>query len=72
MTGRTTHDQQMRILEEHENTKNAPKEVDVKAELKRSAASARRGEGDQERPARPRRPGQSQYSSGYEPRKRPQ
>ncbi|MDG4882759.1 hypothetical protein [Mesorhizobium sp. WSM4884] len=38
MTGRTTHDQQKRILENRENTKNAPKEFDAKAELKRSAA----------------------------------
>ncbi|WFP62192.1 MULTISPECIES: hypothetical protein [unclassified Mesorhizobium] len=37
MTGRTTHDQQMRIIEERENTKNAPKKFDAKAELKRSA-----------------------------------
>ncbi|OBQ96538.1 hypothetical protein [Mesorhizobium sp. AA23] len=38
MSGRRTHDQQVRILEERENTKNAPKEFDAKAELKQPAA----------------------------------
>ncbi|MBZ9814544.1 hypothetical protein [Mesorhizobium sp. CA7] len=38
MTGRTTHDQQIRVIEKRENTKNAPKEFEAKAELKRSAA----------------------------------
>ncbi|OHV87343.1 hypothetical protein [Mesorhizobium sp. ORS 3428] len=38
MTGRKTHDQQMRNLEERENTKNAPKEFDAKSELKRPVA----------------------------------
>ncbi|AZO28707.1 MULTISPECIES: hypothetical protein [unclassified Mesorhizobium] len=38
MTGRKTHDQQTRVIEERENTKNAPKEFDAKAELKRSIA----------------------------------
>ncbi|MBZ9846930.1 hypothetical protein LB565_02880 [Mesorhizobium sp. CA14] len=38
MTGRTTHDQQIRVIEKRENTKNAPKEFEAEAELKRSAA----------------------------------
>ena len=38
MTGRRTHEQQLRMLEERENTKNAPKEFDSKSELKQSAA----------------------------------
>ncbi|TGQ29421.1 hypothetical protein [Mesorhizobium sp. M00.F.Ca.ET.216.01.1.1] len=38
MTGRRTHGQQMRIIEERENTKNAPKEFDAEAELKRPPA----------------------------------
>ncbi|AEH86908.1 hypothetical protein LB577_20970 [Mesorhizobium sp. B283B1A] len=38
MTGRRTHDQQMRIIEERENTKNASKDFDAKADLKRSPA----------------------------------
>ncbi|WP_027168588.1 hypothetical protein [Mesorhizobium sp. WSM3224] len=48
MTGRRTHEQQMRIIEERENTKNAPKEFDAKAELNQSAAEreARRKDSD--------------------------
>ncbi|MCF6121546.1 hypothetical protein EN904_23790 [Mesorhizobium sp. M7A.F.Ca.CA.001.07.2.1] len=38
MTGRKTHDQQIRIIEERENTKNAGKDFDSEADLKRSAA----------------------------------
>ncbi|RWE16621.1 MAG: hypothetical protein E5V92_17210 [Mesorhizobium sp.] len=38
MAARRTHDQQMRITEERENTKNAPKEFDAEAEPKRSPA----------------------------------
>ncbi|MBZ9719407.1 hypothetical protein LB519_16310 [Mesorhizobium sp. AD1-1] len=38
MTGRKTHDQQIRIIEERENTKNAGKDFDAEADLKRSAA----------------------------------
>ncbi|RUV38516.1 hypothetical protein [Mesorhizobium sp. M7A.F.Ca.MR.148.00.0.0] len=38
MTGRKTHDQQIRIIEERENTRNAGKDFDSEADLKRSAA----------------------------------
>ncbi|AEH90896.1 hypothetical protein [Mesorhizobium opportunistum] len=38
MTGRRIREQQMRIIEERENTKNAPKEFDAEADLKQSAA----------------------------------
>ncbi|MER9751035.1 hypothetical protein [Mesorhizobium sp. M0140] len=38
MTGRKTHDQQIRIIEERENTKNPGKDFDSEADLKRSAA----------------------------------
>ncbi|MER9937524.1 hypothetical protein [Mesorhizobium sp. M0088] len=38
MTGRKTHDQQIRIIEERENTRNAGKDFDAEADLKRSAA----------------------------------
>jgi hypothetical protein len=38
MTGRKTHDQQIRIIEGRENTKNAGKDFDSEADLKRSAA----------------------------------
>jgi hypothetical protein len=36
MTGKKTHDQQIRIIEGRENTKNAGKDFDAEAELKRS------------------------------------
>ncbi|MGX7877461.1 hypothetical protein ACVDG5_036930 [Mesorhizobium sp. ORM6] len=48
MTGRRTHEQQVRIIEERENTKNAPKDFNAKAELKQSAAereARRKGSG---------------------------
>jgi hypothetical protein len=38
MTGRRTHEQQMRIIEKRENTKGAGKDFDAEADLKRSAA----------------------------------
>jgi hypothetical protein len=38
MTGHKTHEQQMRIIEKRENTKNAGKDFDAEADLKRSAA----------------------------------
>jgi hypothetical protein len=36
MTGRKTHEQQVRVIEERENTKNAGKDFDAEAELKKS------------------------------------
>lgn len=36
MTGSKTHEQQVRIIEERENTKNAGKDFDAEAELKKS------------------------------------
>ena len=36
MTGRKTHDQQVRIIEGRENTKGAGKDFDAAADLKRS------------------------------------
>lgn len=36
MTGKKTHDQQLRIIEERVNTANADKDFDAEAELKRS------------------------------------
>ena len=36
MTGRKTHEQQVRIIEGRENTKNAGKDFDAEAELKKS------------------------------------
>jgi hypothetical protein len=36
MTGRKTHERQVRIIEERENTKNAGKDFDAEAELKKS------------------------------------
>lgn len=45
MTGKKTHDQQIRIIEERVNTKNADGDFDAEAELKRSKQEreARRG-----------------------------
>lgn len=37
MAGPKTHDQQQRIIEERVNTKNAGKDFDAEADLKRSA-----------------------------------
>jgi hypothetical protein len=36
MTGRKTHEQQVRIIEERENTRNAGKDFNAEAELKKS------------------------------------
>jgi hypothetical protein len=36
MIARKTHEQQVRIIEERENTKNAGKDFDAEAELKKS------------------------------------
>ena len=36
MTGKKTHDQQLRIIEERVNTRNADKDFDAETELKRS------------------------------------
>lgn len=41
MTGRKTHDQQVRIIEERVNTKNAGEDFDATAELKRSEQERR-------------------------------
>lgn len=38
MVGPATHQQQQRIIEKRENTKNAGKDFDAKAELKKSPA----------------------------------
>lgn len=54
MTGRRTHHRQMRIIEEPENTKNAPDEFDAEAELKRPPAEREaRRQGWIGRPTRP-------------------
>jgi hypothetical protein len=38
MAGSKTHDQQLRVIEERENTKNADKDFDAEAELEKSKA----------------------------------
>jgi hypothetical protein len=38
MTGKKTHDQQLRIIEKRVNTKNADDDFDAEADLKRSQA----------------------------------
>jgi hypothetical protein len=38
MAGKSTHDQQIRIIEERVNTKNAPDEFDAEAEFERPEA----------------------------------
>lgn len=38
MAGNKTHEQQLRIIEERENTKNADKDFDAEADLRKSKA----------------------------------
>jgi hypothetical protein len=38
MAGKQTHEQQLRIIEERENTKNADKDFDAEADLRKSKA----------------------------------
>lgn len=63
MAGKKTHEQQVRIIEERENTKNAGDDFDAEAHLKRSdAARKAHREGQDLKPEKTPPPGSDDRS----------